>query len=229
MNDASVGRVIRLLRLQKRWRQRDLADRAGVSQGLISLMERGRLDLLSLRSIRAVLEPLDTRAWLDVRWRGGLVDRLLDEGHAALAGAIAGRLAGWGWEVAPEVSYSVFGERGSIDVLAWHARSRALLIIEVKTELVSIEATLRKHDEKVRLGPKVAAERFGWRAVVVGGLVALPSDRTQRRRADRHEAVLGRALPVRGQAVRAWLQRPSGWRWEVPRSPDGGRHAWAPA
>ncbi len=173
-------------------------------------MENGRLEQMSIRSVRVVLEALEAGAWLDVRWRGGVVDRLLDEGHASLAGAVAGILVGAGWEVNPEVSYSVFGERGSIDLLAWHARSRTLLVVEVKTELVSVEATLRKHDEKVRLGPRVAAERFGWRAVVVGSLVVLPSDRTQRRRVDRHAAILERALPMRGHPVRSWIRRPSG-------------------
>jgi transcriptional regulator with XRE-family HTH domain len=210
MQDMTVGRVIRLLRIRKRWRQQDLADRACVSQGLISLLERGRLDRVSLRAIRVVLAELDARAWLDVRWDHGLLDRLLDEGHASLAGAVAARLARWDWVVAPEVSYSVFGERGSIDLLAWQATTRTLLVVEIKTELVSIEATLRKHDEKVRLAPAIAVERFGWRAAAVGGVVVLPPDRTERRRVDRHAAVLMRALPVRGHDLRRWLQRPAG-------------------
>lgn len=210
MQDATVGRVIRLLRRKKGWRQQDLADRAGVSQGMVSLMERGRIDRVSVRAVRAVLGPLDANAFLDVRWIHGILDRLLDEDHAALSGAVAAQLAAWGWEVNPEVWYSVFGERGSIDLLAWHAPSRTLLIIEIKTELVSVEATLRKHDEKVRLGPRIAAERFGWRALAVGAVVVLPSDRTERRRVDRHAAVLVRALPARGLALRRWLQRPMG-------------------
>ena len=37
-----------------------------------------------------------------------------------------------GWQTRSEVSYSVYGERGSIDVLAWHAPSRTLLVVEVK-------------------------------------------------------------------------------------------------
>lgn len=210
VNDPSVGRAIRLLRYQHRWRQQDLAERAGVSQGSISLMERGRLEGASLRAIRAVLEPFGARAWLDVRWRDGLLDRLLDEHHASLTGTVSGVLSGWSWEVAPEVSYAVYGERGSIDLLAWHAASSTLLVVEVKSELVSIEATLRKHDEKVRLGPRIAAERFGWTPRAVAGLVVLPDERTQRRRVERHDVVLRRALPIRGRAVRAWLQRPSG-------------------
>lgn len=210
MNDTTAGRLIRVLRRRKGWRQQDLADEVGVSQGLISLVERGHIDRVSLRTLRAILARLDATLALDVRRDGGIVDRLLDEGHAALAGTVANQLAGWNWEVVPEVSYSEYGERGSIDLLAWQAPSQTLLVVEIKTQLVSVEETLRKHDEKVRLSPKVAAERFGWRAAAVGGVVVLPSDRTQRRRVDRHAAILSLALPDRGHAVRAWLQRPAG-------------------
>jgi transcriptional regulator with XRE-family HTH domain len=208
MNDVMVGRSIRILRLRLGWRQRDLARKADVSQALISLLERGHLDHVALRKVRAVLDALDASASLDVRWRGGILDRLLDERHATLVGTVASLLTGWGWEVVPEVSYSVFGERGSIDLIAWHAASRTLLIIEAKTDLVSVEATLRKLDEKVRLGPKIVAERFGWRPALVGRLLVLPADRTQRRHVERHAAVLDRALPVRGHAVRTWLRGP---------------------
>jgi hypothetical protein len=107
----------------------------------------------------------------------------------------------------------------AIDLVAWHAASRALLIVEVKTELASVEATLRKHDEKVWLGPRIVAERFGWRPAIVGRLLVLPSDRTQRRHVERHAAVLDRALAVRGHAVRAWLRGPRGplaGLWFVP-------------
>ena len=42
------------------------------------------------------------------------------------------------WVVRPEVSFSIYGERGVIDVLAWHPARRAILVIELKTELVDI-------------------------------------------------------------------------------------------
>jgi DNA-binding XRE family transcriptional regulator len=210
MNDQTVGRSIRLLRRRRGWRQRDLAAQAGVSQSTISRLERGLLDDVALKRVRSIFATVDANAWVDVRWRGGILDRLLDERHAMLVGTVANLLTGLGWEVMPEVTYSIFGERGSIDLVAWHASSRTLLIVEVKTELVSVEATLRKVDEKVRLGPKIVADRFGWRPSIVGRLLVLPSERTQRRRVERHAAVLDRSLPVRGRAVRAWLHRPYG-------------------
>jgi hypothetical protein len=38
-----------------------------------------------------------------------------------------------------EASYSIYGERGSIDILAGHATTRSMLVVEVKSELMSIE------------------------------------------------------------------------------------------
>ena len=210
MNDLTVGRAIQLLRRRLRWRQRDVADRAGVSQATISSLERGMIDRTPLRTVRMVLDALDATAWLEVSWRGGIIARLLDERHAALLGAVAGSLASWRWDTVPELSYSEYGERGSIDLVAWHAGSRTLLIVEVKTELVSVEATLRKLDEKVRLGPRIVGERLGWRPAAVARLLVLPSDRTQRRHVQRHAPVLDRALAVRGRAIRGWLRDPQG-------------------
>lgn len=72
------------------------------------------------------------------------------QGHAQLVGVTVVALRANGWASAVEVTYSIFGERGSIDVLRFHSASGSLLVIEVKTELTSLEATLRRHDEKVR-------------------------------------------------------------------------------
>jgi Holliday junction resolvase-like predicted endonuclease len=135
----------------------------------------------------------------------------MDEGHARVAGWIAAFLTSLGWEVVPEVSYAIRGERGSIDLLAWHSATRTMLVIEVKTELTSIEETLRRHDTKQRLAPLVAAERLGWRdPSAVCRLLVLPSGSTTRRHVARHGAVLDRAYRLRGSAARAWLAAPSG-------------------
>lgn len=147
---------------------------------------------------------------IGLRFRGAELDRLMDEGHAALVGAVASRLQSLGWEVRPEVSFAVFAERGSIDLVAWHAASGTLLVIEVKTELVSLEETLRRHDAKVRLASKVVAERFGWQPSRVARLLVLPDGTTPRRQVTRHDGVLRTAYPLRGRALRAWLMEPSG-------------------
>jgi transcriptional regulator with XRE-family HTH domain len=208
VNDRTVGRVIRLLRRRSRERQQDLADRVGVSQGAVSAAEAGRLGRMTVDAIRRMLAAYDADVYLSVRWRHGVVERLLDETHAELVGLVADRLTRWGWETVPEVSYSIYGERGSIDLVAWHAATRTLLILEIKTDLVSLEATLRKLDEKVRLGPTIAVERFGWRPQRAARLLVLPAEPTARRHVAHHAAVLDRALPTRGTDVRGWLRQP---------------------
>lgn len=96
-----------------------------------------------------------------------------------------------------------------------------MMVVEVKTELVSIEATIRKLDEKVRLAPTVVPwpvdgpgsggrERMPRRPRSIGRLLVLPATTTSRRRVARHARVLDVAFPMRGEAIRGWLQRPTG-------------------
>jgi transcriptional regulator with XRE-family HTH domain len=118
VDDVRVGRLLRTLRLRKGLRQTDVARVAGISQATVSLIERGHLGALSIRIVRGVFASVDARFEGAVTWRGGLVDRLLDERHAQLVGQIAAMLEGLGWDVAVEVTFSVFGDRGSIDILA---------------------------------------------------------------------------------------------------------------
>jgi transcriptional regulator with XRE-family HTH domain len=208
MDDLRVGRVLRALRHRLGWRQADVAVAAALTRHDISRGELGRMH--DVRKLRRHAVALGADVAVSIRWRGGEVDRLLDRGHAALASAVARMLLELGWEVHPEVSYSIWGERGSIDLLAWHAETRTLLVIEIKTELTSVEATLRKLDEKVRLAPRIAAERFGWQVGHHGHLLVLPAASTPRRHVARHAPLLDRAFPLRGPALRRWLRRPAG-------------------
>ena len=61
-----------------------------------------------------------------------------------------------------------------LDILAGHVRSGCVAVIEIKTELVSIEQTARRLDEKVRLAGPIAAERFGWSPHSVSKILVLP-------------------------------------------------------
>ena len=144
------------------------------------------MESLSLRTMREIAGSLDASISFDLRWRSAALDRLLDESHATVVAAVMRELRGTGWEAEVEVSYAHFGERGSIDVLGWHAASRSLLVLEVKTDFPSAEATLRKIDEKARLAAIIAADRFGWRAATVSRLLVFPARPTLRRRVARH-------------------------------------------
>jgi transcriptional regulator with XRE-family HTH domain len=209
MSDIRIGSKVRAVRLRLGWRQADVAERCGLSQSAVCRIERGHLDRMTLRSIRRALSALEMDLELVPRWRGGDLDRLADEGHATLMGLFGRVLEVLGWQTQAEVSFSVYGERGSIDLLAWHPATRTLLVVEVKTALTSVEEALRRHDVKVRLAPKIARERFGWNPVATSRLLVLPDDSTARRRVARHGLVLDRAYPMRGGAARSWLRSPS--------------------
>lgn len=183
---------------------------AGVSQTTVSLLERGSVDRIQVATLRAVAQAVGAEWDPSVRWRGGELDRLLDEAHASLVGVTLQRLRRAGWDPRAEVTFSVYGERGSIDILAWHAPTRVLLVVEVKSMLASIEETLRRQDVKVRLAPRVAIDRLGWQPAGTSSLLVLPGTPTARRRVARHDAVLRGTHPMRGAELRAWLHDPRG-------------------
>ena len=210
MDDLRIGRIARVLRQRLGMRQADVAASAACSQDEVSLLERGRIEGMSLRRLRRLFRVFDAEVVVLIRWRGGSIDHLLEARHARLAEAMIDRLVLAGWVVQPEVSFSVYGERGSIDLLAWHEATKTLLVVELKTELTSIEETLRRHDTKVRLAHGIARERFGWKPAVVAKLLVLPDDRTARRRVDAHRATFRRVYPLGSPAVKRWLQRPDG-------------------
>lgn len=212
MTDQRIGMAIRFLRIRRRWRQRDLAQRAGVSQSVVSRLERGHLGTLSLDTIRAIAAALDIRVDVVARWRAGDLDRMLSAGHSALNEAVSRRLVDLdGWEFAPEVSFSIFGERGVIDILAWHAASRSLIVIELKTELVDFNELIGTIDRKRRHAAEIARER-GWlaQASSVSVWVIVADSSTNRRRAADHATMLRAAFPLDGRAIRSWLARPVG-------------------
>jgi len=124
--------------------------------------------------------------------------------------AMARYLASVGsWIGEPEVSFSIYGERGVIDVLAWHPSARTLLVIELKTELVDLNETMGTLDRKRRLAHRLARDR-GWDPVSVGVWLAIADSRTNRRALATHATVLRSKYPADGRRIRSWLRRPVG-------------------
>ena len=125
-----------MVRLRARRRQSDVAQDAHVPRTTLIAIEQGELDAVRIGDLRAVASTLGMRAGLAIRWNGADLDRLLDAGHARMHEAMARWFAALpAWEVVPELSFSIYGERGVIDLAAWHAGTRALLIVELKTSL----------------------------------------------------------------------------------------------
>ena len=189
-------------------RQADLADLAGVSRSVVSRIECGHLNEVPVGTIRAVAVVLDIRVEVDARARTLDLDRVVNGRHTAMGVYAIEWLSGFrGWAIKPEVSYSEYGERGAIDLLCWHEERRALLVVELKTELLDFGDLLAKLDAKRRLAPRVA-QRLGWTATSVSVALLVADSTTNRRHAAAHGALLGAALPNDGRALVAWLRQP---------------------
>lgn len=234
MDDRRLGLVVRALRRKRGWRQSDLALAARVSDSVVSRAEAGHVETLSLQTIRRILAAVDVRADLSARWRGGELDRLLDSRHTAIVTAASTELVSWRWLVLQEVTYAIYRERGSIDLLGLRPADAIALVTEVKSEVTSWEETQRRFDEKVRLLPKIVFDRVGWRPRVVGKVLILDGTMTNRRRVASLGAAAQQGYPARTVDVRRWIRQPIGplagiWFLSNPRPPAvsdgrGGSH-----
>lgn len=175
----------------------------------MSVVELGHLEEVTLPTLRRIAVVLDIRLDLVPRWRGGELPRLLGARHSALHEAFSRSLTAIpGWTHTPEVSFSVYGERGVIDVLGWHQRCGAVLVVELKSEIVDIQEMLATLDRKRRLARRIAAERGFAPVRTVSVWLIVREDRTNRRHVSDHASVLRSALPVDGRTMRTWLRDP---------------------
>jgi hypothetical protein len=144
---------------------------------------------------------------LDLRWQGERVERLLDERHAATVDTVVQLFRRCGWDTDVEVSFSIYGERGSIDVVGRHAPTGMLAVVEVKASIPNVNQTVMGLDRKARLAPEIADER-GWPCRGVARFLIVADGSTSRDRVARHATTFDAALPLRGRACIAWLRRP---------------------
>jgi transcriptional regulator with XRE-family HTH domain len=207
MDLVRLGHSFRALRLHKRWRQVDLGAKAGVSASVISRIEQGRVGAMSVGTLRKVAEALDASLEIRIRWNGEGLDRLLDQAHAGLVESLVQRLRADGWVTDVEASFSIRGERGSIDVLGYHEATGIVLVTEVKSVVPDSQATLGGVDRKARLAPDIARAR-GWTCRGVARLLVIGDSSTSRRRIDALSATYRAAFPVAGRAASRWLRRP---------------------
>jgi len=208
MQDSQVGSVFRAVRIRRGLTQSQVAAAARVSRSVVSLIERGLFEGTSLRLVRHVADALGISLSLDPRWRGAQLATLLDERHAATVQAVVKRLMAAGWQALPEHTFNVWGERGAMDILAWHPLRRAVLIVEVKTRLVDLQDVLSKLDRKRRLAPAMAKE-LGWKPLAPGSVLVLPDATWARHAVARFEATFAASLPARTADIRRWLKRPA--------------------
>ena len=209
MDAVRLGLSIRALRRRLGWTQAQLGVRVPMSASEISRIERGAAHRVPIRTLERILEALGARLSVRVLWRGEELDRLLDRDHALIVEHALALLARHGWTAIPEVTFQIGAERGSIDILAWHEATRTLLVIEVKSVVPDVQATVSGLDRKARIAPTLARER-GWGVTSNGRLLVLPDDRTARRRIEAFGTTFERALPAKTAEIKRWLSRPSG-------------------
>ena len=206
MRDEQIGRSVRSLRHRRGWRQIDVCERARRPRSAVIQLEAGRIGRLRVDVVRDVLEAMGARLVIDVSVGASDPRLLVDAGHAYLAEHWKRRLERWGWLVRAEVSFSRFGERGRIDLLAFHPASGTLLVIEVKTVLWDLQALFGLLDVKARNARFVAAD-MGWPVRRITPVIFVAGGSTTRRVVAAHSALFA-PFDLRGRAATSWIRRP---------------------
>jgi transcriptional regulator with XRE-family HTH domain len=206
MRDAVIGRLFRMTRFRRGWTQAELAMKAGLSPTVISRIEAGQASRYRLAVLQRHGDALGLRAEIGVMGRGGEAVRLLDEEHAAIVEYVATLLRHADWSVDAEASFNHFGDRGRIDLLAFHPGSGMLLIVEAKTEVTDLQDLFGSLDVRERHAPRLAVSR-GWTVRRVATLLAV-ADVERNRRTIRAHRTLFERFERHGMRVRAWLRRP---------------------
>ena len=83
MDDVRLGLRFRPLRHRLGWRQSDVGAKAGISQDLVSLVERGRVADASVRSLAAMAAAVGGELRIELWFRGAELDRLISPGPVA--------------------------------------------------------------------------------------------------------------------------------------------------
>lgn len=202
----SIGRGLRALRHRRNLRQRDASALAGIARSVLADLEAGRLASHAVEALTQAAEALGGSIRIDLVVPGGDLRRLLDADHAAIQAEWKQMLERSGWLVDAELTFNHYGERGSIDLFAWHPATRTLLVIEIKTVIVDIQDLLAGIDRKARIGRSLATER-GWRPTAVVPMLLVAEGSTARRRITEHASLFSR-FALRGRAAVAWLRQP---------------------
>jgi transcriptional regulator with XRE-family HTH domain len=157
----TFGPVARSTRIRLDLTQQALADAIGISRGYVAKIERGRANV-SVDTLELVAQGLGMTLELMVTGPLFLADRPIhDLVHARCGEAIGRRLRAAGWEVLREVEVTSGRVHGWIDILAFHPRTRTMLIIEIKTRLDDVGGLQRQLGWYERHLAEVA-RRQGW-------------------------------------------------------------------
>lgn len=212
---ATLGDRLRRARHGGRWRQADVAERAGVSQATISRMELGGGGSMTLDTWSAVASAAGVRLTADLRF---MPDAPREAAPAARRchALIADEARGGGWTAVTEIADDVIET-----VLVRPLRSE-VAIVRVWDSIASVDAAGRELLSAIEL----ERERRGT-AVDVGGLVVVLYTTGNRRRVAQARAILREVVPASGARWVNALRHPRlpmpdapGLIWATP---DGSR------
>jgi len=194
------------------WSQRELSERSGICQSTICRIETGRFGSLSVTNASTLLDTLGltVRVTADAPF---LIDRMRqrEPAHSRCSGSVRRNLERDGWVVEQEVEIGTERVRGWIDVIAFHPGGKALLVIEIKTELHDIGATQRTMAWYEREAWSVA-RRCGWEPQVQGALLLVLKTRANDLRLRENRELIDQAFPTRATALSRWLGNADGSR-----------------
>ena len=203
----AIATTVLQARRARRWTQRRLAAACGVSQQLVSEVERAVVPDLPIATAVRILSALDVR--IDLRLFAPTLAALpvRDRAHARCVAYVARRLEQAGWLVLTEVAVGDDRWRGFIDVLAFHPTARVLLVIEVKVGLDDIGAVDRQigNYERFAWG---AAHSAGWRPRTATAAVLLLATDDNDRRLLEHRTYMDRRFRVRSSGLQAFIADP---------------------
>jgi transcriptional regulator with XRE-family HTH domain len=208
-----IGDIVRTGREDLGLTKTALQRRTGISRQMIAAVEAARANP-SLDILAALLDGLDMDLDFLAHGRAAIKPRRShDAAHALCSAYVQRRLESAGWEVAREVRIEDGRYVGWIDLLAFHAESGTLLIIEIKTRIDDVGAIERSVDWHVRHARHPAQKR-GWRPRrVIAWVLALATDEVEDE-LRRNRTLWATASPVRAHEMADGVRTPE-------RLPDG--------
>jgi transcriptional regulator with XRE-family HTH domain len=204
----AIGAAIRDSRIESGWSQRELAARLDVPQSSVVRLEAGRRRYADLDLASAAFGVLGIRLSFD-RASLGLATRReqRDLLHAACCAYVSRRLRTDGWLTSSEVEIGSGRSRGWIDILAVREAERAVVVVEVKTEIHDLGAIQRTMAWYERAAWSAARAR-GLRPLTVSRVLLLLDSVENDARIRSNAGPLSAMFPMRGSAVRDWLLAP---------------------
>jgi transcriptional regulator with XRE-family HTH domain len=221
MDDLKLGRLLRMRRMRRGWRLEDVAQRCGLSTTTIARNESGTFG--SVQVVRRHAAGVDLRLeWIAIG-RGADVARTMDEEHAAIVEVLAAWLRGLALEVVTEASFSVYGERGRVDVAAFDPATATIYLVEVKTELSDLGDLLGVVDIRERLASHLGRDR-GWAVATAVSILAVADTQHNRDIVAAHPATFAGWSPSRFRAAGSPSSARRQMLWIPPSA--AGRAAW---